>query len=180
MSTTNRSASPASAVSLGAALEALLGELLAAQDRLHEVVVGQREAVRGADAAKAEALGAQHARMVRVLSELEQRRREVTARAVRELGLPAGGATATLSDLASRLPEPGRTRVMTLADRLKRKVEEVRAESATLRSAAKALAAHMEGLMRHVARHLGHAGTYSARGRMAASAAGASALDLRS
>lgn len=164
----------------GGALTALLAQLLEANTALHTNVVAQREAIRAAEPQRSQRLTEEHARLMGVLASLDQRRREVVVELSRALGLPKGGRTPTLSELAKHLAEPERTRVLTLAGQVRERMERVQRESASLRSAARTLAAHMEGLMRHVGRQLTSAGVYSARGQLTAGGSMAVALDLKS
>ena len=92
------------------------------------------------------------------------------------MGLPAP----TLRQIALSLPEPQRTRLSGQAERLREMMERVQRESGTVRAATRSLLAHMEGLMRQVARSLSHAGTYGSGGRVQAAHAVVSSLDVRS
>src|SRR5262249_51899410 len=98
-------------------------------------------------------------------------------------------ATATLSDLAGRLPGAARGRVLSLGERLRALLSTLHREHEVLRTAAAALASHMDGLMRQIGRRLSHAGTYErprqARGEAAGPWPGAvapvvTALDMTS
>jgi hypothetical protein len=68
----------------------------------------------------------------------------------------------TITSLAQIMPEPERS--VALAHKLKRVMNELQRERGTVRAATESLLAHMEGLMRQVARKLSHAGTYGPRG----------------
>ena len=73
----------------------------------------------------------------------------------------------TLSDLAKCTPGDVRGKLAAAAATLRALVTRVSQEAASLRSATMTLMAHMEGLMRQVARSLSHAGTYGQRGVVA-------------
>lgn len=164
----------------GAALGGLLAQLLEANTALHANLVEQREAIRAAEPRRAQRLVEEHGRLIGVLASLDQRRRELVVELSRSMALARAGGTATLSELAAHLAEPERTRVGTLAGQVRARVEEVHRESASLRSAARSLAAHMEGLMRHVGRQLTGGGVYSPRGQVTGGGSLAVALDLKS
>lgn len=164
----------------GAALGALLTQLLDANTALHANLVEQRDAIRAAEPQRVQRVTEEHRRLISGLAALDQRRRELIVELSMSLSLPRASRTPSLSELARVLPEPDRTRVLTLAAQVRDRVEQVHRESASLRSAARTLAAHMEGLMRHVGRQLTSAGVYSPRGQLTPGGSFAVALDLKS
>lgn len=164
----------------GVALAALLTEFLEANVALHANLVEQREAVRAAQPQRARQLTEAHAHLVTKLAAIDQRRRELVVTLSKSLALPRVSRATTLTDLARHLPEPDRTRVLSLAEKVRERVGLVHHESASLRAAARTLAAHMEGLMRHVGRQLTSAGVYSPRGQLTPGGSFAAALDLKS
>lgn len=164
----------------GIELSTLLTLLLETNTALHGNLIEQRDAIRSADPLRSQRLTQAHADLVSSLATLDQRRREVVASLSKSMALPRTNRTPTLSDLARLLPEPDRTRVLALAQKVRERVEMVHQESASLRAAARTLAAHMEGLMRHVGRQLTSAGVYSQRGQLTPGGSFAVALDLKS
>lgn len=163
----------------GAALSAILAELLEVNTSLHANLVEQREAIRRADSAHAQRLVEAHTHLVSRLAALDQKRREVVVSLSKSLAWPLGARTPSLSELAQRLPEPERSRALQLAERARERLEQVHRESASLRAAARTLAAHMEGLLRHVGRQFTTAGVYSPRGQVSSGGSLAVALDLK-
>jgi len=158
-------------------LASVIDALTREYDRLIEHVIAQREGVRRADAGAVERATSGQARSLEALVKLEPDRAALVNAAASLLGRPGRGAL-TLRDLAAATPEPHRTVLMQKASALRRKAEHAREQISLVRSATTSLIAHMEGLMRHVARQLSHAGTYSIRGRVEASRPVVSALDL--
>lgn len=164
----------------GVALTSLLSDMLDANAALHSNLAEQRKALREADPHRSRVLTEAHAGIVTRLATLDQRRRELVVNLCKTLALPKPTRTPTLSDLARQLPEPDRSRVLTIAHKVREHIERVHHESASLRSAARTLAAHMEGLLRHVGRQFTTAGVYSPRGQLAPGGSFAVALDLKS
>ena len=70
--------------------------------------------------------------------------------------------------LAEELFEFVGLRVKKSRQRLKTLMNELQRERGTVRAATESLLAHMEGLMRQVARKLSHAGTYGPQGAVGA------------
>jgi len=146
---------------LAAELASVLEELLNAQGALLELTRRHRSAISRADARAIASCVTDHAAVLASMSTLEARRRSVVAR------LSAGTRpvkTPTLSELAERVAEPWRARAVDLAARLKDAVRTVQEEQRALKLATESLLAHMDGIVRRVAKALSHAGTYSARG----------------
>lgn len=162
------------------ALESLLNDLIVAHERLSGSSSGLREAIRSADPSGVERATADQSASLGAIADLEERRRalvgEITSIGICSTGF--AGRPLTLSDLASMAPEPGRARLVEVAERLRRCVAQAAEAQRTLRSASSSLLAHMEGLMRQVAQRLSHSGTYGRRGVIEGSPAVVSGLDL--
>jgi len=142
-------------------LSPLLDELIEAHEALLDAAVSHRSAISRADAAAMNESGDRQAAELARIASLDQRRRQLAAPfATRESG-PKGP---TVRDLAAHLDEAERSAVIERSDRLRELVERVQREHGTVRAAAESLVAHMEGLMRQVARRLSHAGTYGPQG----------------
>lgn len=158
---------------LGADLESLLRELASVQSELLALASEHRAALARADT---EAIARCVERQVALLDRsriAEQKRRAlVEAWAPRERGI-------TLTDLASRVEEPARARLLALGGQVRTLVERLARENRTVRAATESLMAHMDGLVRQVARRLSQSGTYSRRGGIDAGAPLAAGLDLR-
>ncbi len=161
------------------ALESLLTDLLGAHERLLAASIEQRQAVRGADPALVQRATQLQTESLHEIAALEDCRRELVADLTASMPRRApGSGPVTLSELARMMPEPQRTRLVELASRVRICVERAADEQRTLRAATGSLVAHMEGLMRQVARRLSHAGTYGRRGMVESVPAVVSGLDL--
>ncbi len=162
-------------------LRELLTDFITAYTTLEAVVIAHRDAIRRADTQAMQIAIDHHAALMRDLSSLEFRRCELVARATSSFPQLSTNTRhpITLSDLTSACPAHDRNQLLSLASDLKSRVTRVREITQSLRSATATLLAHMEGLMRHVARQLSHAGTYSRRG-VVEPALVISAVDLRS
>lgn len=154
-----------------------LVEILEAMLTLHERMLvlaeAQREALAKADAQTFERLAGEHAHLAAHAADLDRQRQAV-------YGDEEGrGSPATLSQAIAGMPESSRPVVMDLAGRLKTILPRVRHEQAVLREAASAMLAHLDGLTRHVARALGHAGTYTHKGLVPQANLTRSAIDMK-
>ncbi|QOJ01781.1 MAG: flagellar protein FlgN [Phycisphaeraceae bacterium] len=164
---------------LGIELARLLDDLTAANERLVLAVEAHREAMRKADAkAMASALSSQRDALEAV-AHLDERRRRLVDAASLAMAWEGPGPI-TLTALARRQPEPARTTLLASASRLKDLVKRARDGQRASWSASTALASHVEGLIRAVAKHLSHAGTYGRKGFTPAGPVLAGGLDVRS
>ncbi|TVQ63830.1 MAG: hypothetical protein EA378_00890 [Phycisphaerales bacterium] len=142
-------------------LERVLEGMLRVQTQLLEVTRRHRSAIARADCVEIGACVRTHGELLVAVQELEHRRRAVVGQLTS--GTKAS-RTPTLTELAERLAEPWRDRAMGLAKQLRETVIRVGEEQRTVRLATESLLAHMDGLVRQIAKKLSHAGTYSARG----------------
>ncbi|MEK6701204.1 MAG: flagellar export chaperone FlgN [Planctomycetota bacterium] len=165
---------------------ALAGELSAILTGLHEqytafhgLLLAQREAIRAADPSRLARIGELQLAALRAISALEDRRR-VLVNTISDTGRWTGATPITLSALAQHAPKDQRESLLAMATSLRGVMSACQSEQSTLKSAAQSLAAHIEGVMRQIARTLSHAGTYGRRGLVDTSTAVTTALDLRS
>lgn len=149
-------------------LDSLLTCSLEENQRLLALAGRHREALRRADGPAAQACADEQQGCLERLAGLDQRRAEI-------LAMSKGAVT--LTDLASAVPEPDRTRLREKAAILREVMTRIRAEYQTIQIATRSLLAHMEGLMRQVGRQLSQSGTYGRRGYVEATA-DACAIDL--
>jgi len=177
-----------SPASLGGALLDLLQKLLGAHETLLGQITEHRQAMAGADPrAMQDALEAQ-ARTLTEIGELDSRRSRLVQEMIRgdaRLGaMDRSGKTPTLSDVATLLPEPQRTRALRLAETLRERIALARREQRAGAMTAQALAAHMDGLLQLVQRRIAGKDSYAgvvrgARGsRSGGTPIAASAIDL--
>lgn len=159
-------------------LRELLTEFIAQHESLLRQTTEHHEAIRQADPLRCDRImQAERATLARI-AELESRRQQLVKRAQNEIR-PAPVALARLSDLARCAPESVRTNLIELAERLKSLVARVQEEQNVVRVVSRVLLAHMEGLMKQVARSLSHAGTYAKTGAVGAGAPIVTSLDIR-
>jgi hypothetical protein len=158
---------------LSAELESLLRDLAAQQSELLALTVEHRAAIVRADpAAIASCVQRQAALFGRARAAEQRRRALVDAWAPRERGI-------TLTDLASRVEEPARARLLALGGQVRALVERLARENRVVRAATESLMAHMDGLVRQVARRLSQSGTYSRRGGIDTGAPLVAGIDFR-
>lgn len=156
-------------------LESILGALIDAHRELVACGAEQRAALRKADPAALEQVSARTELLLTRIAELESRRRELTPRIDGSL---APGAP--LAVVCRSVKEPERSRLTSLGAALRPLVEQCRAEQAVLRAAARSLLAHLDGLMKQVARTLSPTRIYGPRGTIDQVGPSSAALDVRS
>ncbi len=178
----NANQAPLTPGSLADRLDALLDAMAAAYARMGEVSDAHREAIRSADAYAVEDAVQRESIIFRELQKLDHQRRElvVLAHASFPMLRRTPADRTTLTQLAAHAPDTRRGVLTTKATELRDLVRGVQDRNASIRNAASALLAHMEGVMRQVARTLSHTGTYSRRGVVEAGGSVVSAVDLRS
>jgi hypothetical protein len=158
------------------ALARVYTQILASLDE-HARAIGQ------ADARTIGRCSADQERLLEEVAVLEQRRREIVARATSlypELHEAAKSSELTVTVVTRALPESERPILSDLSEGLRTRVLKVKERSETVRLASIAMVSHVEGLMRHIGRRLSHSGTYGRRGVVESGCAVVSALDLKS
>lgn len=159
-----------------AELERVLRCIAQEYECLGRCAVERRAAMRRADTQGLARCISDENRAVQALADLERQRMVVVEAIAARIGVPTRSQT-PVSQIAGSLPEPARTRLLTLSGSLKELMEQVMRLNDSTRRAAEALSAHMEGLMRHVAARLNHAQTYGPRGVVGAGPRIVSGLD---
>ncbi len=149
-------------------LREILDAMIAAHERWLEAIDAHRGAMAQNDVRRGQAcLERQQACMGQV-AELEQRRNACVRTLV--AGIPAlarlerSGQEVTMDQLLAHMDGPVRGVLQDRRDRLRGLILEVRRRQETLRLAARALASHMEGLVRQVASRLQRSAVYSPHG----------------
>lgn len=167
---------------LASELEALLDAYLGRYEQWRVHASAQREAIRRADGQEIQRAAIAQAAVLEAIAALEARRAALVNAAAQALpALNAGRpGVITLRDVAANLPVPQAAALRTKAQRLRDLVTSVNQQTASVAGATRAVLGHLEGLMRHVAKHLSHSGTYTRRGVVDAGQAVVSALDLKS
>jgi hypothetical protein len=177
---TNRTPQPGPA-ELAADLRALLAEYGARYEELHGHAIGQREALRRADAAGVEREATLQAAVLAQIAVLDRRRDELINAAAAVLPGLAGpnSGPVSLGRIAAALPAAGAGELVAAAGRLRALVRQTSDLMRSLGQASRSLVTHFEGLMRQVDRYVSHAGVYGRRGIVEAGPAVVSSLDLR-
>ncbi len=160
-------------------LEQILREMISHHEHLSRLAEVRHEAMRRANM---EALGACiqcENEVVQQIADTEKRRVRVVGVIAAELGSPAKSQT-RMSWIAERCPEPARKRLLTLAATLRETIGVLHKRNEVVRSAAEALARHMNGIRRQIGATLNHARTYGRRGAVDPGPSVVSAVDLRS
>ncbi len=145
--------------------ESLLRRMISLHERMLDRVREHRAAISLADTDGIRTSLESQAELMDQISEADRDRLVLITELAATLGsrMPAHP---TLSALAEQMPDSEHTVV--LAARLKKLMGELQRERGTVRAATESLLAHMEGLMRQVARKLSHAGTYGPGGAVSA------------
>lgn len=155
-------------------LHDLLGELVGAHEALLVAAGEHRESLRTADTnAMAEASGRVDT-ICGDIARLDERRKQLTAK------IAPDQPEATLSYLASQLPEPQRGTALELATKLRELIITARTEQRRLRAAADAMLSHVRGIVQQIQQSLNHAGTYGRAGRVDAGATVVTGFDMTS
>lgn len=158
-------------------LRDLLVALLARHEAMLRHTKLHHEAIRQADVRRCEQIVRDEQATLAAIADLELKRQSLVARAMREI-VPTPKNLSRLSDIALHCPDATRPELLELSARLRRTLENLQQEQNLLRVVSRVLMAHMEGLMRQVARSLSHAGTYGQRGVVAGSQI-VTSLDMR-
>lgn len=158
-------------------LPEILEAMVVAHERMLELAAAQRAALAVADADAFSRLAAEHVQVAAAAADLDRQRRALLVSPSRA-GETASHAV-TLHEAIADLPEGVRVRTLGLVARLKECLLRLRHEQAVVRTAAASMLGHLDGLARHVARALGHAGTYNQRGSVPHAPVIASAIDLK-
>jgi hypothetical protein len=157
-----------------AEFERVLSDLIAAHERLVELIGRERSALRAADAPGMAALSAEREIIAAEIASLDRRRAEI-ARAI--IGRDAGRLR--ISQVLAAMGSAEASRLSGLSDRLRAIVSEAHRGQAALRDAAASIAGHLAGVMSRVVETCAPARTYTASGRVALGASTPGVLDVR-
>lgn len=149
-------------------LESLLHQELAQHAQLAGVLEQKRGALLKADPAQVAALCAQENACVQATSELAKQRMSLVAD-VALLVEPNATEPMRLRDLAERLDEPVRGRLLVLRQQLAEGMERVRRQTSVAQRATDSLVRHMQGVVQSLAAAMADVGVYSRAGRLPAS-----------
>lgn len=127
-------------------LEAVLKQLADRHEQLLSLMKRQRESLRQADHRGVSECSRLENVLVQAIGDLEKRRLELVAELTRAVD-PTAVAPMRMRDLAERLPEPARGRLLVLREQLRSRIAEVKEQSSVTRRATESLLKHMQGLV---------------------------------
>lgn len=134
-------------------LETVLKQSAERHEQLLTLMKRQRECLRQADHHGVSECSRLENTLVQAIGELEKRRLELVARLTTAVD-PSATQPMRMRDLAERLPEPARGRLLVLRGQLRERISAVKEQSSVTRRATEALLNHMQGLVQT----LGNAG----------------------
>ena len=159
-------------------LEELLDTQCSHYRRVDELVTQQKEALRVADVDSLSTASNAERELLAAIDRLDHRRVELVDAIAAELGI-GRASKPTLSDLLEH-SGPRRGRLVTIADELRRLIAATRAASSVVRTAAEALARHMQGIVQSVEVGIGRTGIYGSTGRLVSSMPRHTSINIRS
>jgi hypothetical protein len=144
-------------------IETLLAEQVRLHEGLLELIQQKKQALRSASAGRVAELCRLENEKVQLISEAEKLRLTLVAEATKKIA-PDAAAPLNLRELAERLPEPRRGKLLVLRMELRNRMERVRDEAAVVRRATEALLRHMQGLAQTIGGAVTGVATYTRRG----------------
>lgn len=144
-------------------LEAVLRRQIAAQDRLLSSMTRKMDAIRRASAQELADCCREENESLQLVAELEKQRLGLAAELTRLVN-PAAKAPWTLRELAERIEEPARGRLLVLREQLRQKAASVQRGASVAHQATQTLARHMQGIVHAIGGAMTGILTYSRRG----------------
>lgn len=157
-------------------LEQVLVQQLSTHDRLLAVIKKKLAALREANQERVMTFTRQENGFVQQIGELERERLKLVAELTRIVE-PNAPAPIRLLELANRLDEPARGRLLVLRQQLNGKMREVQREARLTRRVTEALMRHFQGLIQTVGGATTGVGTYCRQGAPAPAALAISTLN---
>jgi len=146
-----------------AKLEEIVQRQIVVHEKLLTVMKLKVDAFRKADQDAALALTRQENAELQMIGELEKQRLVLVAD-LTTLVEPAAPKPLVMLELAQRLPEPARGRLLVLRTRLKERMETVQREGSIARRAAESLVRHMQGIVQSIGGAITGITTYGKKG----------------
>ena len=159
-------------------LEELLDTQCGHYRKVEELVDSQREALRVADVSALSSASNAERELLDAIGRLDTRRVELVDAIAGELGMKQA-AKPTLSDLLEH-SGTSRSRLVKVADELRRLIAKTRSASGVVRTAAEALARHMQGIVQSVEVGIGRTGIYERSGRLVSALPRHTSINIRS
>lgn len=143
----------------------LLRDMLAGQQRMLQLALQRREAMKTFDIDRLEALTRQEQLELQAAAEMDKRRKAVVAEFKRILGPKV---EPTVSEIAKRTTEPMRTQLLVLAGQIKSTVEQVERNTRINATVSDTVVKGLAKVLKVVTGLAQHAGLYMRNGRKAA------------
>ncbi len=134
---------------LVAAIEAVMRQMVVLHEELLALMIRKREAVRRAHVELMAEICRLENEKVREIAEREKQRQALVAKLTLLLD-PRAPEPLRLPELAERLPEPMRSRLLVTRQQLREKLDSVKEQTSVARRAADQLVRHVQGLVRGV------------------------------
>ena len=160
-----------------AQLEAILARQMEEHQQLLNLIGRKREAVRRADHHLVVDCCKQENQRVQKIAELEKVRLGLTGELTLLL-VPGAAEPMRLGDLAQRLVEPMRGRLLILRQQLRQRIEQVRHEASIAQRATELLARHMQGVVQTISSAISGGAAYSRSGAPPPAAMAISTLNM--
>jgi len=148
---------------LVASIESVMQQAMTLHAALLELLLRKRAALAAADTAAMVELSRLENEKVQQISELEKTRLELVARLTLRL-VPGAAEPMPLRDLAVKLPEPMRSRLLVQRQKLREQMLKVKEQTSIARRATEALARHVQSLVQTVHSLASGAPAYSGAG----------------
>ncbi|MCX5662771.1 MAG: flagellar export chaperone FlgN [Planctomycetota bacterium] len=146
-----------------AELESFLRQQLNHQEQMVALLQAKRVALASADTRRIAELCQQENGHLQALSEIEKKRLVLAGKITLMLD-PKAPAPLRLGELAARLPEPARGRVLVLREQLRQRFEAARVEVGVAKAAAETLVRHMQGIVQGISTAVTGVNTYNRAG----------------
>jgi len=151
-------------------LETHLRDLLSEHESMLALVRRKHEAVRQALPAVVTECTERENEAVKRIGQIETERQNVVGELTQMLE-PNAAEPLRLAELAERVDEPRRGRLLVMHRNLMETMQELRREAAVTRSAMEGLLGHVQGMVQMLVQTVGGGGTYGSRGRVNPAAA---------
>jgi hypothetical protein len=158
-------------------LEALLKQQLEQHEALTQTLLRKRSALRAARASEISECTLVENQHLQTISELEKRRIELSGELTLMLD-PAAKQPMRLDELASRLADPARTRLLVLRVQLRKAIERVKHEAGIARMATESVLRHITGMVQSIGASATGTTTYGQHGARPRRAAAVSTFSM--
>lgn len=162
---------------LAQAIETVLVAMVGQHEELLALMDRKRDALRRGQVRLMSELCALENRKVQAISELEKKRLELAAHLTLALD-PKAEAPLALVELAAKLPDPVRSRLLTQREQLRARMSAVKEQTAVAKRATESLMRHVQGLVQTVTTATSAVTTYGRQGLTAGVTRGMSTFSV--